>query len=388
MNLFIVPSWYPSCSNTSYGVFIKEQIEMMARERPDWKIGVSTWGQGDPMKLIWARDHFRNIRKFNAHGDDKAQTIEHAGFEEYYHPALSWTKKIRHGNLKEIIRCNELNYQAHALANGKPDAIVVQACYPGVFVADYLAEKYNVPIYLHVRLGGFMFEQLLSELGSMKKSFLKAITKPKTVVATSKFHAGELKEWFSDVNVLHNPVDVNFFSPSDVQEDFALAVGRLEEEKGFDLLINALMNVPDLKVRIVGSGSARNKLHDQIRKAGIENRVSFTGEASRDDVRKLMQKCKFLILPSKYETFGNVLLEAMACGKPVVATRCGGPEEIVTSELGYLSAIDLDDLAQKISEMNAQFEQFDASELRKIIETRFSPKVWMDSLELLIKDVL
>ena len=67
---------------------------MLAKEKPSWKIGVSTWGQGDDEKLIWLKDHFRNVSKFTRHGDDKAKETSINGFTEYYQPALSWTKKI------------------------------------------------------------------------------------------------------------------------------------------------------------------------------------------------------------------------------------------------------------------------------------------------------
>ena len=384
MNLFIVPSWYPSGSNPSYGIFVKEQIAMMANERPSWKIGVSTWGQGDESKLIWVKDHLNNLKKIVNHGSDIAKTVDSNGFKEYYQPALSWTKKFKKGNIREIIRSNELNYQVFALENGKPDLIMVQACYPGVLIADYLSEKYKIPTHLHIRLGGKMFENMLSELGQMRTKMLSAISRANLITVTSKFHQVEINKWVAKSSILYNPVDRDFFKiDKSLKGDYAVAIGRLEDEKGFDRLIDALVLVPDLNLKIVGKGSLERKLIRKVEKFNLSSRVNFYGESNRTDVRRFIQNSKFLILPSSYETFGNVILEAMACGKPVVATKCGGPQEIVNADIGYLAEMDTEDLAQKIQLMVDSLNQFDTDQIRKDSE-RFSSQAWINSLEKLI----
>lgn len=386
MNLFIVPSWYPSTSNPSYGIFVKEQVAMLAKERPHWNLGVSTWGQGDIQKLLWIKDHIKNFKKLQEHGLDKAGVIKQGGFTEYYQPALTWTKRFKKGNLKEIIRCNELNFQAYTLENGKPDVLMVQACYPGILIAEYLSAKYEVPVYLHVRLGGFMFENMLHDLGSMEKDLLAAVSKAKWITTTSNFQAKELKRWIFNPFTLYNPVNLDHFQLHDENDGYAVTIGRFENEKGFDLLLKAINKVPDLKVKIVGSGSEKEGLQKMIISLGLSDRVSILSEADRSEVKEYIQKSSFLILPSRYETFGNVLLEAMACGKPVVATRCGGPEEIITPTSGYLCEANADDLGEKISMMVKNFYSFDSVAIRKTVEDNFSPSNWINQLEKLLKE--
>ena len=384
MNLFIIPSWYPSGSNASYGIFIKEQIEMMARMRSSWKIGVSVWGQGNPEKLLWLRDHFKNIGKIIRHNNDYGSSTELNGFKEFYQPALSWTKRLIKGNLKEIIKCNELNFQAHVMKYGLPDVISVQACYPGALVAKFLSEKYHIPYHIHIRLGGFMFEQMLSDARSLKSDVLSAIDDACLVTVTSSFQRTTLKKWVKDVQVLHNPVDVSFFKPNnDTPEDFSLCIARLEHEKGIDLLIDSFKHVSGLKLKIVGGGSEMKALEKQT--VG-NNQIELLGQKNRKEILELIQKARFLVLPSRFETFGNVILEAMACGKPIVATRCGGPEEIVAENTGMLCDISVENLAKKISEMQSRFTTFQVDKIRKHTLEEYAPEVWLNNFEKLLGD--
>lgn len=388
MNLFVIPSWYPSESSPSYGIFVKEQVAMMARLQPHWKIGVSLWGQGKDEKLLWIKDHFKNVSKFKKHSSDSFHKKTSDNLIEYYQPALSWTKKFRKGNLNEIVRCNELNFQHYVLEFGAPEILLVQASYPGALVASYLSKKYDIPYAVHVRLGGFMFQQLLKEVGSMKEELIDAINSANQVFVTSEFQSKELAQWIPETAVIHNPVDTSFFSTSEPDEKYIISIGRLENEKGFDLLLDAMRNIPDIKLKIGGDGSKREELEKRAKAYQFGDRVEFLGELDREQVRNALMNCKFLVLPSSYETFGNVLLEAMACGKPVVATKCGGPEEIISSQTGLLCEIDEKDLSEKISNMINKVDQFESMIIRKELEERFSPNVWMNRLSTHFKSLV
>lgn len=360
---------------------------MMGQLKPDWKIGVSTWGQGSNEKLIWIRDHYKNLTKLRMHQQDSSKTIKNEDFAEFYQPALSWTKRFRKGNLREIIRCNELNFQSHTQVFGKPDVLMVQATYPGVLIGEYLSEKYDVPFHLHIRLGGFMFEKLLSDLGNLRHQTLSAILKAGTVTVTSDFQANEIAKWVSGAKTLHNPVDTQFFDLAGKTGEYALAVGRLEHEKGFDLLVDAVAQLNGLSLKIIGNGSEKEALERKISQLKVEGRIDLIGEKDRAEVKSYMEGCQFLILPSRYETFGNVLLEALACGKPVVATKCGGPAEIVTKEIGLLSETSISGLRERIMTMMTTYQQFDPHQIRAFVVHKFSPNTWIKKLEVLLTAV-
>jgi glycosyltransferase involved in cell wall biosynthesis len=92
----------------------------------------------------------------------------------------------------------------------------------------------------------------------------------------------------------------------------------------------------DIFLEIAGSGPSEPVLQNLVHAMHLSDRVAFTGFKSHDEVPAMISRADLVVLPSLYETFGITLIEAMAMGKPVVATRCGGPEDIVTEEVGRL----------------------------------------------------
>jgi glycosyltransferase involved in cell wall biosynthesis len=110
-----------------------------------------------------------------------------------------------------------------------------------------------------------------------------------------------------------------------------VCVARLTEEKGLRYLIEALPTVllthPATQVVIAGEGSLRDDLERQVSNLGLQSNLRFLG--FRSDATRIMGAADLFVLPSPAEPFGLVLIEAMAQGVPVVATRCGGPLEII-----------------------------------------------------------
>lgn len=133
-----------------------------------------------------------------------------------------------------------------------------------------------------------------------------------------------------------------------------LTVGNLEPVKGQTHLIEAVQRVirerKDILCVIVGAGKLRTTLKRQIRSLGLEDYVVLAGGKPHDEIATWMNACDLFVLPSLRESFGVVQIEAMACGKPVVATRNGGSEEVIISkEYGLLvDPANPEDLAEKI----------------------------------------
>ena len=149
-------------------------------------------------------------------------------------------------------------------------------------------------------------------------------------------------------------------------------MGNLELIKGHKYLIEAIESVirrrKDVLCLIVGNGELKNELEKQIKWLELNEYVKLVGTKPHDKIPFWMNACDVFVLPSLRESFGIVQIEAMACGKPVVATYNGGSEEIVTSEdCGFLvEPANPKELAEKI--LIALDKEWDNEKIRKHAE--------------------
>ncbi len=154
--------------------------------------------------------------------------------------------------------------------------------------------------------------------------------------------------------VVYNGTDPGLFAPGATidQMPTILTVGTLLAGKGHELVLRAFGRVkdshPGLRCRIIGEGADRNRFQHLTRELGINDQVHFLGRRSRVEVAEAMRNCMLFVLPSRYEGLGCVYLEAMACGKPVVACHGQGIDEIIHhGSNGWLIPVDgLDELVQ------------------------------------------
>jgi glycosyltransferase involved in cell wall biosynthesis len=152
-------------------------------------------------------------------------------------------------------------------------------------------------------------------------------------------------------SVRHAPpgVDCGIFAPSELRDDrltrdpYILFVGRLSDPRknvlmlcrAYALLCSQIGDPPDLV--LAGHGELPSAARSILESRGVARRVRLVAGPSAETLRALYQSATAVAVPSDEEGFGMVVIEAMACGVPVVATRCGGPEEIITHGTdGYL----------------------------------------------------
>jgi len=139
-------------------------------------------------------------------------------------------------------------------------------------------------------------------------------------------------------HVLRNGVDLERFRPLDREAERAtlgleglvlLSVGHLIERKGHHLAIQALSGLPGVTLLIAGDGPWQQRLEALVCNCGVQDQVRFLGHVDHDELPRLYNAADVLVLASSREGWANVLLEAMACGTPVVATAVWGTPEVV-----------------------------------------------------------
>lgn len=179
--------------------------------------------------------------------------------------------------------------------------------------------------------------------------------------------------------VIPNIIDLSSFSVVGQPEcKFRfISAGNLKESKDFDVLIKAFAIVhkkrPDSKLLIMGSGADEGRLKKLAEKENIGNSVQFFGAYSRNDFAEKLSSSDVFVLPSRSETFGVVYAEAMAAGRPVIATRCGGPEDFVNEKCGMLVEIDdVSALSKTMLEVGKYSSEFDSDYISSYVRSRFS----------------
>jgi len=165
------------------------------------------------------------------------------------------------------------------------------------------------------------------------------IERANTITTVAHSVAMELREYglnSKDVEVIGNGVDEKVFTPikNKVDEKYILYSGRLDYRKGlFDLIESSKIICqvhPELSFVITGKGILVDKLKRRVNESGLKNNFNFVGFVSREKLIQLYQQATIYVLPSHYEGLPTVLLEAMACGCPVVATSVSGNLDVLT----------------------------------------------------------
>ena len=165
------------------------------------------------------------------------------------------------------------------------------------------------------------------------------------IALTEDMKRGMAEFYAGDVHIIPNGVDIGCFdilSKQDARagldiaddEKVALFVGRLVSQKNVGCLINAMKIIVgrDLRMKlvIIGEGPDGKWLQDLSKRLGLDSHIEFVGRVAHEEVLKYMKAADIFILPSLFEGLPNTVLEAMACGLPVVATKVSGLWEIVT----------------------------------------------------------
>lgn len=181
-----------------------------------------------------------------------------------------------------------------------------------------------------------------------------------------------------------------------IKKPYIVYLGRIHPQKGLkDLLIAFSViakNFPKVTLILAGpDNNFWNKLHKLVRDLSIVERVKYLSYVSTEDKYKLLSGCEFLLLPSKYELQGIVLVEAMAQGKPVIATNVGGiPDFVKDGENGFIVEYgDVKNLAKKIEKLLTDKNTYlRLSTNAKITAEKFRWEKIIDEYEEIYKEVL
>lgn len=245
-------------------------------------------------------------------------------------------------------------------SNNKYDICLVFFGIPSGPVGYCLKRIYGIPYV--IRFGGGDipgFQDRFLMIYKLIGPFIKAIWKnADRLIANSDGLKKMAREFYSKkyFHVIPNGVDTEIFHPIDVKEKKyieLLFVSRLIERKGLQYVIPQLRQLMDeterdIRLTVVGDGPYRDTLEKLVKRHELEEVVHFEGMKSKDELVSYYQRADVFILPSKKEGMPNVVLEAMACGLPIVMTKCQGATELIDGN-GF--SVDVNDFSNKLCEI-------------------------------------
>lgn len=379
MHIMFIPSWYSNVRNKVHGSFFKEQA--LELQKAGVKVTVA-YNEVWPLTMLGKIDEEKGL-KYNV--EDGLKTYRYKNYN--YIPKNPLMFKVFNKRMEKL-------YKEIVKKEGAIDIIHAQSSLWGGISAAYIAEKYNIPLVItehsSVERGPYVKKSYIPFICDSYKKAQKVIT-----VGNGLKNEIESLSGRQDIEVIGNLVDLSKFTIKKriKNEKFIFfSLAFLEGEKGFDTLIKSFAKKfkdKEAVLYIGGDGSQRSWLEALTVENGVKDQIIFLGALSRDDVSKWMNKCDCFVLPSRYETFGVVYIEALASGRPVIGALNGGAEDIINNLNGYLIPIaDIDILAEKMIEVYDNIESYDEEEIRIDCLKRFSPKVIVNKIISVYKEVL
>lgn len=364
IRILIIPSWYPPDG----GFFFKEHSETLS-------------GEGCEVDVLYNR--IIGVRKLRNVPFGELDSFR-VNLENGIRVIRSWSFKFP-GNepllARRWISSTHRLYKKYHKKFGEPDLILAHSGIWGGCAAEQISRTYGIPYIIteHRSFLVFSSPESKQQLNSLYRRMLPgAYRNANRLIAVSASMKPGLLEVAPDIEdkitVVPNMVDGNFFSYPEAERNnnpfVFLSAGRLVKFKGLDYLLRAfagLKSMVDVTIRlkIIGRGEERENLEALADELGIAEAVEFTGRISREEVSRGYREANCFVLPSLYEAFGVVLIEAMASGLPVIATRSGGPEHIVENPCGYLTEPgNVDALRDSMAEMIRNYSSFRQSDIR------------------------
>lgn len=379
-SILVVSSWYARTRSTVRGIFVYEQAQALATRH---RVRVlAPGGHGWRAQLRGQQHSWQEER------DGVAVIRASALIAVPHHNAV---------RLATIVSTERV-FADLARAGTLPDLIHAHVVLPGGLAAVRAGRRYGIPVVLTEHSGPFAVHLRTRLDRALVRWTLRGATR---VVAVSPALAATIRafEPTLPVDVVGNLVRTDLFTPAPHPRvsgaPLRLAcVAMLYEAKGIQYLIQALallaqQGITAVELTIGGDGPARATLEAQVQQAGLAERVRFVGTLDRAGVRDVMRASDLFVLPSLGETFGIVLGEAMACGVPVIATRCGGPEWVVAADTGLLvPPADAGALADAIARFMRGEVQFNPARVRAIVVQRFGAHAFLDAIERVYARVL
>lgn len=340
MRILTLTTLYPNAEQPSHGVFVENRLGAFA-ERSGAEIKVVAPVPWFPLDAGWAGKYAAYAR---APKEETRRGFDVRHPRYFIPPRIGMTYAAR-----SLERCFLRAARAFLAEGWDFDLIDAHYLYPDGVAAARVAKKLGKPVVLTARGTDVTLIPSFARQRAMIMNGLRDADAVVTVASSLKDELIRLGAPAEKINVLRNGVDLQLFRPlyqpalrTAMQlggGKVVASVGHLIERKGHHLAIEAIASLPEVMLIIAGAGEERGALERLAASHGVADRVRFLGAVPHERLPEIYAAADALVLASSREGWPNVLLEAMACGTPAVATPIWGSVEVVAAPAaGILAA--------------------------------------------------
>lgn len=327
MHILFIPAWWPSANDPTCGIFNQKQAKGLAN-------------LGCQVGTVYFENQLFQPISFWRFGTEIGQKV---GINQVKKHGFWFLPKKKTWLLNLWTSIYDQLFEKYVAQFGRPD-LLHGFGFQSIFVAARLSEKWGIP---------FVFTEHATAhpLGLIPdwqlEIFQKKLSKAAKVLAVSRGMAQELnKIWPGEIGIspplfLEEDFPAFDFLEKKREETVFLTACALMWKKGVDVLIAAFelactLSPDPIKLIIVGDGEASENIEFLIKNSPFSQKITRFGSLTGDDFAKKYREADCFVLASRVETFGTVLIEAMANGLPIITTRSGGPEFFIHENLGKL----------------------------------------------------
>lgn len=368
-SILFLPRWYPNKMDIQLGTFIQQQAQLIAS---DFDVSV-IYVQADP-----------NARQLYTVEESNNNNVTEVLV--YFKSGNGIFSKII--NAKRYKKAQQIGFEK---LNKKIDLCHVHVPYRSAFLALQLLSKKNIPFVITEHWSGHLTGEYQQKNTADKTIYKKVLRKAEKITCVSKI----LQKHFTQntgftPEVIPNAIKsvtpttsstrtekINILSVSDLNDSVKNITGLLEAFK-----ISHQQNQA-LHLTIVGGGPDEDLIKKKIESLHLQNFVTLKGRLNHEQVLASYAQCDFYCCNSNFETFGMAIAEALLAGKPVISTKCGGPEEFLNTENSLTCETKNNaELITALLQMATSYKTFNSSKISSEIENKFGPstikKLWLE----------
>ena len=340
MKVLFLSTVYPNPNSPTSGIFVHEQISKLVNLGIE-AVVISPIAMVPPVRLLKFQKHL--IESWQGWIKSRKSIPAQTHFDDVtvFYPKWLLLPKLFFGHLEgKTLYVHLKSLLQNLWKTWRWDIIHAHFLTPGGMCAEFISKKYNTPFVVSC-LGSDL--NFYAQQPKMNIPAFGALNHAEAIICKSgqlgktAVHLGARPD---NVHIVHNGCDLSVFKPvrREVVRKEVLFIGHFTENKGLINLIEAFSGISDaqVKMRLIGSGDMLPAIKKSVAAHGISDRVFFHEPISHAQVPSYLNGAALLCLPSRNEGTPNVIMEALACGTPVVATAVGGISEIVPPFAGIL----------------------------------------------------